>query len=221
MTQNTMTQAISLAGAALLAGAVCAGGAAPAAETRWGLIGSGCCPFGVDGNFADAARLDDRFRTPALASRISGIDEGAVGGSVADDINGSENKGAAPLPSVDFTSGSAGRVDGEPREPAAGSAGVDVTRMLSPPQDFEILPSAISAAVIEDLPAAPTEADQEAPSEIVGSDILVEDAVPALSALGLLSASFLLLGFVRRHRRAALARRVKRSFAQRARPLRR
>lgn len=216
-----MTQAIALAGAVLIAGAaVCASGAAPAAETRWGLIGSGCCPFGADGNFADAAGPGDRFRTPVLVSRIPGIDEGAVGGSVADDVNGSENKHPAPLASIDFASGSAGSADGESSEPAAGSAD-DITRMLSPPQDFEILPTAVLAAVIEDLPTAPAEADEAVPSEVVASDILFEDAVPALSALGLLSASFLLLGFVRRYRRAALARRIKRSFPQRVRPLRR
>jgi hypothetical protein len=62
--------------------------------------------------------------------------------------------------------------------------------------------------MVDDLAAAPTEANED-------TNVDIEDAVPALAALSLLVAGLLLVGFVRRRRRAAIARRVKRSFERR------
>jgi len=209
-------------GAVLLTGAmVWTRGASPAATAAGGFLGSGGFPFAadLDGGFDDALRVGDRFQIWALATRV---DVGSFfGGPAADDVDTTENAGPIPTPSVGFTSASAGDVDSETGESAAASTVIDVKPMLSPPEDFQTVSNGVSIDPVEDLVPAPGDATDATSSTVADDDILIEDTVPALAALGLVSAGLLLVGLVRRRRRTAQARRVKRSFDRMRRSLRR
>jgi hypothetical protein len=203
-----MTRGGLLVGAVLLAGAgVCASSASPVAITAGGFIGPGSLTSAADADrsFADTT-VSESLAAKAFAIPIPGIDDAAIFVGFADDL--AENQRAAAFPSLDFASGSTDDAGGEPLGAPARPAAVDVAGVLSPAEDFRTVSSGVSVDLVDDLAAAPTEANED-------TNVDIEDAVPALAALSLLVAGLLLVGFVRRRRRAAIARRVKRSFERR------
>jgi hypothetical protein len=214
---GNMTQGKLLVSAVLLAGAVvCAGGALPAATIVGGFTGSGGPPFAADADFADAATLGEWLPAPARAIRIPGIDdEGVIGGPAVNGVNPLDNRRAVVFPSLDFTSEAADSVDGEPLGTLAGTTVLDLGGTPSPPEDFASVSGGVSIDLIGDLVTAPTGTVDSTPPSVADDDLLFEDAVPVLAALGLLAAGFLLLRLGRRHRRAVVARRVKRQFGGR------
>lgn len=136
-----MTRARLFVGAVLLTGMVIwAHGASPAAMTAGGFLASGGFPFAVavDGGFDDLLTGGDWFRTAALATGIFGADLGAFfGGPSVDDIDPTEIQRTAAFSLLGPASASVGDVDDEPRGSLPGSTVIDVTRLLSPPEDFQ------------------------------------------------------------------------------------
>ena len=209
-----MTRGRVLVGAALVVGmGVCATRAAGATAIVAGSMESGGFQLAVaGGGSGDTPTVGERLAAEVLGVRIPRADSGEVlGGSAAADTNASESKRALALAPLDFTSGSVGDRGGELRGLQGEPSALDIARMLAPSEDFATLSRGVSGDPIADLP----ETDKPAPYSDTDDSIPFEDAVPALAALCLPPAGLLLLGFVRRRRRAALARRIKQSFARR------
>jgi hypothetical protein len=218
-----MIQGRWVVGAVLLAGAgFCAGGSLSAETIVGGFVGAAGYRYIADADFADTAMLDDGLRASAFAMRIPGIDGGGViGGLGVDDAHPAEAQLEAALSLLDFASNSAGESHGESLGMSGGST---VAHPAPTPPSLVDLRSVSSRGpidLIDDVIAVPAGANNPTPSSAVGDDVLVEDAVPVLAVLGLVAAGLLLVEYLRRHRRAALARRVKRSFDRRPRPLHR
>jgi hypothetical protein len=209
-----MTRGRVLVGAVLVAGmGVCASGAARATAIISGLMGSGGFQFAAAGDgFGDTPTVGDPLAAEVLGGRIPRVNrEEVFGGNAAAELNARESERALALAPLDFTSGSAGDVGGELSGRRGESGALDIARMLAPSEDFKTLSRGVSVDPIDDLP----ETDKPTPSSDTADDIPFEDAVPALAALCLPPAGLLALGFVRRRRRAALARRIKQRFARR------
>ena len=158
-------------------------------------------------------RAANGSRRRRVAIRIPGIDdERVIGGPAVNGVNPPDNRRAVVFPSLDFTSEAAGSVDGEPLGTLAGTTVLGLGGTPSPSEDFASVSGGVSIDLIGDLVTAPTGTADSTPPSVADDDLLFKDAVPVLAALGLLAAGFLLLRLGRRHRRAVVARRVKRQF---------
>ncbi len=207
-----------MVGAMLVAGAaICAGGASRAAPTIGGFLDAAGFALAAegDGGFSLAPTAGEWFAADGLAILN---DDGFASGPSADGIEASSTERATAAPTVDFASGASG--DGVLTGGLADWIGFDTARMPAPMADFPSGSSGVSVNPIDDVVAAPTDANAT-PAPAATGDILVEDTVPALAAFGLLAAGLLAFGVVRRRRRAAVARRIKLSLDQRRRALRR
>ena len=211
-----------MVGAMLVAGAaMCAGGGSRAAPTIGGFLDAAGFALAADGDggFSLAPTAGGWLATEAPAIRTAGVnDDGFAGGPSADGIEASSTERATAGATADFVSGASG--DGVVTGALADWIGFDTARMPAPMADFPTGSSGVFVSPIEDLTAAPTDANATSAPAATG-DILVEDAVPALGVFGLLAAGLLALGVVRRRRRTAAARRIKLGLDQRRRALRR
>jgi hypothetical protein len=204
-------------GAVLLAAAASATGyASPAGSIGGGFMGSDGAPLAAlaDSFLAGSSPVGERLQPDPFARRDDAVDvRGGLRGHAADEAAARGSGSAVASPSGDVPSGSGGDLEAELLKALEASTVFNPAAAPSPPEDFRILSSGPVDSV-NDLVVAPAAANDAAPSD-PGDDMLVQDAVPALAALGLVAAALLLREFVRRRRRAALARRVKRNFGRR------
>ena len=212
-----------MVGAMLVAGAAtCVGGASRAAPTIGGFLDAAGFALAADGDggFSLAPTAGGWFATEAPAIRTPGVDDdGFAGGPSADGIEATATDHAPAGPTADFASGASG--DGVLTGALADWIGFDAARMPAPLADFPIVSSGVFVSPIDDVTAAPTDANDATPAPAATDGMLVEDTVPPLAAFGLLAAGLLSLGVVRRRRRAAAARRIKLGLDQRRHALRR
>ncbi len=205
-------------GAVLLAAAASGiGYASPAGSIGGGFMGSDGAPLAAlaDSFLAGSSPVGERLQPDPFARRDDAVDvRGGLRGHAADEAAARGSGSAVASPSGDVPSGSGGDLEAELLKALEASTVFNPAAAPSPPEDYRILSSG-PVDLVNDLVVAPAAANDAAPSSVPGDDMLVQDAVPALAALGLVAAALLLREFVRRRRRAALARRVKRNFGRR------
>lgn len=197
------------------AGIGCAA-AAPIAAQHLGPAGLGLVTSG--GDLAVPPAFAEWMPAAALAARKPGIDPGGFFGGPA---AGGLGERAAPIgaePSSLVGEAAEALLAVLVRLPAP-----DAVAMRPMAEDLRRLPGGAEdvadALVITSSRAADeTAVSHGGPDPLVEADPLVEYAVPVLAAASLPAAGLLLLGLVRRHRRAALARRI-RSASARSAPL--
>jgi hypothetical protein len=97
----------------------------------------------------------------------------------------------------------------------AGSAAPEIAVAQRSFDDFR---TSLSDALGNPTDGSVTPADDD-PSSIITGDFSIEDAVPALAAAALFVGGLLLLWLLRRHRRAAFVRRIKRNTGKNRRQL--
>lgn len=210
-----------MVGAILVGGAaMCAGGASRAAPTIGGFLDAAGFALAAegDGGFSLAPTAGESFAADGLAIRTPGIDGD---GSAGDDGVEATATGHAPAaPAADFGSGSTGGGNNGLSGALSDAIGFEVAPTPGSIADVRAVWSGVPVNPIDDLVAAPADADSAAPASAATDDIMVEVTVPALAAFGLLAAGLLALGVVRRSRRAAAARRIKLGLDPRRRALR-
>jgi hypothetical protein len=170
------------------------------------------------GGFTDPATAAVRS-FPDEASMSCLLDAQTPGASDADCPGRTRKDRSAPLPGL--ASGAVSDLDVEALGISAGIAAFDSTPLQSSFDGFWITASGAALEQLDDLVKERQNVDDPNawwiidPSWLAEGDIYVKDAVPALAVVALSVAGLLLFGLVRRRRRTALARRIKRSAGRR------